>query len=238
MTGNAAMILAAGLGTRMRPLTYERPKPLIEVHGQALIDHAMERIRAAGIETVVVNMHYLADQIENWAGEQRDPVVQLRDERAEILDTGGGVANALDALGTDPFFVFNSDSFWLDGPVPALQRMRETWDDARMDCLLLLAEPSRSVGFDGPGDFVADEAGRLERAGGRDGSFIYCGCYLVSPRLFRAAPEGAFSMNILWNRALAAGRLYGLVHDGLWLHVGTPDAIKEAEEAIERSRAG
>lgn len=230
--GRAAMILAAGLGTRMRPLTDTCPKPLIEVNGRSLIDRIVDRIRDAGIERVVVNMHYLADQIEAWAKQQSDPPVVLSDERETLLDTGGGVTKALDALGDGPFFVFNSDSFWVDGTVPALIRMQAAWNDDDMDCMLLLSEPARSVGFDEGPNFSMDGAGRLERFHGDDEGYIYCGCCLVSPRLFASAPDGAFSMNILWNKALAQGRLFGLVHDGLWLHVGTPEAIREAEDAL------
>ena len=231
--GQAAMILAAGLGTRMRPLTDTRPKPLIEVSGRSLIDRTVDRIRDAGISRVVVNMHYLADQIETWAGRQSNPPVTLSDEREGLLDTGGGVTKALRALGQSPFFVFNSDSFWVDGPAPALQRMQKAWNDDEMDCMLLLSDPAHSVGFDAGPDFSRDEAGRLQRYGGGGDGYIYCGCYLVSPRLFASAPDGAFSMNVLWNRALGEGRLFGLVHDGLWLHVGTPEAIKEAEDALD-----
>lgn len=231
--GRTAMILAAGFGKRMQPLTDVTPKPLIEVNGRALIDRALDSIRAGGVGTVVVNMHYLADQIEAWAGQQRDPAVIVSDERDEILDTGGGVARALGKLGDAPFFVFNSDSFWIDGPVPALERMREVWDPAKMDCLLLLSDPARSVGFDDPGNFVIDDSGRLQRTTSEEeASFIYCGCYLVTPQMFDGAPAGAFSMNLLWDRALAAGRLFGIVHDGPWLHVGTPAAIKDAEDAL------
>lgn len=231
--GRAAMILAAGLGTRMRPLTDKRPKPLIEVKGRSLIDRSMDRIREAGIEQVVVNKHYLADQIDAWAAKQSDPPVVVSDERAELLDTGGGVANVLALLGNEPFFVFNSDSFWVDGPVPALERMRAAWRGGQMDCMLLLSDPARSVGFDSSSDFSIDADGRLERFSGESGGYIYCGCYLVSPQLFADAPGGAFSMNDLWNKALERGRLFGLVHDGLWLHVGTPEAIKDAEDALD-----
>lgn len=231
--GGAAMILAAGLGTRMRPLTDTCPKPLIEVNGRSLIDRSIDRIRDAGIKQVVVNMHYLPEQIEAWAGRQDNPPIILSDERSTLLDTGGGVARALSELDGGPFFVFNSDSFWVDGSKPALERMRSAWSDDDMDCMLLLADPARSIGFDAGPDFSLDNDSRLERFGGDGHGYIYCGCYLVSPRLFASAPGGAFSMNILWNKALAEGRLFGLVHDGLWLHVGTPEAIKEAEDALD-----
>jgi MurNAc alpha-1-phosphate uridylyltransferase len=232
MTGRAAMMLAAGLGTRMRPLTLSRPKPLIEVAGRSLIDRGMDALERAGAELVVVNKHYLPDQIEAWAKARTGPRIAVQDESDLILDTGGGVARALPLLGDEPFFVLNSDSFWVDGPAPALERMRSAWDGAKMDCLLLLAAKSRSVGFDGPGDFDIDGTGRLARRAGDTAELIYAGAYLVHPRLFADAPQGVFSMNVLWNRAIAQGRLFGIEHDGWWLHVGTPDAIELAERKL------
>ena len=231
--GETAMVLAAGLGMRMRPLTLTRPKPLIEVKGKALIGYGFDRLREAGVKRAVVNVHYLAGQIEAWARTQAPPEIVISDERAEILDTGGGVALALPLLGADPFFVINSDSFWIDGAVPALARLRAAWDDDAMDCLLLLAPLDRTVGYDGAGDFVRNRDGSLLRKAGHAGEALaYIGGYLVHPRLFANAPTGKFSMNLLWDRAIAAGRLHGLVHDGLWLHVGTPEAIAGAEAAM------
>lgn len=234
MIGTRAMMLAAGLGTRMRPLTLTRPKPLIEVAGRSLLDRGVDALQRAGVSQVVVNKHYLADQIDGWAAARATPHIVVQDEEALILDTGGGVAKALPHLGPDPFFVLNSDSFWVDGPAPALQRMRAAWNDATMDCLLLLARKNRATGFDGPGDFDMDDTGRLARRSGETAEHVYAGAYLVHPRLFRDAPGGAFSMNELWNRALAEGRLHGLVHDGWWLHVGTPDAIALAEDKLRQ----
>ena len=231
--GSRAMVLAAGYGQRMRPLTLTRPKPLVEVAGRALIDHGFDRLRAAGVEKAVVNAHYLPEQIEAWAKRQAWPAITISDERAEILDTGGGVARALPLLGEEPFFVINSDSFWVDDGTPALDRLRAAWDDRAMDCLLLLSPLERTVGYDGAGDFVRGEDGRLARRAGSGGTpLAYIGGYLVAPRLFEAAPGGAFSMNRLWDRAIAAGRLFGLVHEGRWLHVGTPEAIGLAEAAL------
>lgn len=232
MTGRTAMMLAAGLGTRMRPLTLTRPKPLIEVAGRSLIDRGMDALERAGVELAVVNKHYLPEQIEAWAKSRTSPRIAVQDESDLILDTGGGVARALPLLGDEPFFVLNSDSFWVDGPVPALERMRSAWNDAKMDCLLLLAAKDRSVGFDGPGDFDMDPAGRLARRKGETAELIYAGAYLVHPRLFADAPQDVFSMNLLWNRAIAEGRLFGIEHDGWWLHVGTPDAIALAEDKL------
>lgn len=232
--GSSAMVLAAGYGQRMRPLTLTRPKPLVEVAGSALIDHGFDRLRAAGVDTAVVNVHYLAEQIEAWAQRQSAPRILISDERSEILDTGGGVAKALPLLGDDPFFVINSDSFWLEQGEPALDRLRHAWDDAAMDCILLLCPLPQTVGYDGTGDFVRTGDGRLQRKAKAEGEpLAYIGGYLVHPRLFEGAPGGAFSMNRLWDRAIAAGRLFGLVHRGRWLHVGTPEAIPLAEAAMK-----
>ena len=231
--GNKAMVLAAGYGQRMRPLTLTRPKPLVEVAGKALIDYGFDRLRAAGVGKAVVNVHYLPEQIEAWAKRQASPRLLVSDERGVILDTGGGVARALPLLGEAPFFVINSDSFWVDEGTPALDRLRAAWDDDRMDCLLLLSPLDRTVGYDGKGDFTRDADGRLARRATSDGTpLAYIGGYLVHPRLFRDAPEGAFSMNLLWDRAIAEGRLFGVEHSGRWLHVGTPDAIGLAEAAL------
>lgn len=230
-----AMVLAAGYGQRMRPLTLSRPKPLVEVAGKALIDYGFDRLRAVGIDTAVVNVHYLPEQIEAWAARQPSPRIVISDERGEILDTGGGVAKALPLLGDKPFLVINSDSFWVDDGEAALDRLRAAWDDAAMDCLLLLAPLERTVGYDGTGDFVRQADGRLLRraaaASGRP--LAYIGGYLVSPRLFEGAPKGKFSMNLLWDRAIAQGRLFGIEHLGRWLHVGTPEAIPLAEAALK-----
>ena len=233
MTGSRAMVLAAGFGQRMRPLTLTRPKPLVEVAGKALIEHGFARLRAARVEEAVVNVHYLPDQIEAWAQRQSSPRVVISDERAAILDTGGGVAKALPLLGGAPFFVINSDSFWVDDGTPALDRLRAAWDDRTMDCLLLLSPLDRTVGYDGKGDFVRHPDGRLSRRATSEATpLAYIGGYLVAPRLFAGAPEGAFSMNLLWDKAIAAGRLFGIEHSGRWLHVGTPEAIGLAEAAL------
>jgi N-acetyl-alpha-D-muramate 1-phosphate uridylyltransferase len=231
--GHHAMVLAAGLGTRMRPLTDQKPKPLIEVAGKALIDYGMDHLREADVQTVVVNAHYLADQIVAWSNLQVSPHMILSDERAEVLDTGGGIALALPLLRADPFFVLNSDSFWVNGKTPALHRLRAAWNDAEMDCLLLLCPVNQTVGYDGKGDFLLTEDGRLSRQKG-SGTLAYIGGYLVHPRLFEGAPAGKFSMNVLWDKAIAKGRLHGISHDGLWLHVGTPDAIGLAEVALAK----
>lgn len=232
--GESAMVLAAGYGQRMRPLTLTRPKPLVQIAGKALIDYGSERLRAAGVKTAVVNVHHLAEQIEAWAEKQTSPRIVISDERDEILDTGGGVAKALPLLGEHPFFVINSDSFWVDEGEPALDRLRAAWDHERMDCLLLLSPLDRTVGYDGKGDFVRGADGRLTRRAASSGAppLAYIGGYLVSPRLFEGAPKGKFSMNLLWDIAIARGRLFGIEHLGRWLHVGTPEAIPLAESAL------
>jgi N-acetyl-alpha-D-muramate 1-phosphate uridylyltransferase len=232
--GSRAMILAAGFGMRMRPLTLSMPKPLITVDGKALIDYAVDKLAAAQVKQAVVNGHYLAEQIEAWSKTVAAPPFIFSDERDAILDTGGGIARALPQLGDDPFFVMNADCFWLDGPVPALARLKQAWDDAAMDCLLLLCDPAHTTGYDGKGDFVFQADGRIARSKTDPAAhaFAYIGGYLVHPRLFRDAPTGAFSMNLLWDRAIAQARLFGLAHDGHWLHVGTVEAIGEAERVL------
>jgi len=232
--GSHAMILAAGLGVRMRPLTNDRPKPLIEVAGKALIDYGFERLREAGVQRAVVNGHYRAEQILHWSRRQAAPEVQFSDEQAEILDTGGGIAKALPLLGQKPFFVINSDSFWLDGKVPALSRLRAAWDDAAMDCLLLLCHVDRTIGYDGRGDFRLERDGRLTRQQG-PGALAYIGGYLVHPRLFAGTEVQKFSMNVLWDKAILEGRLHGIAHSGKWFHVGTPAAVGLAEAELAKT---
>ena len=232
--GSHAMVLAAGLGVRMRPLTDHQPKPLIKVAGKPLIDYGMDQLREAGVQNVVVNGHYLAGQILSWSKQQASPEFTFSDESAEILDTGGGVAKALPHLGAEPFFVLNSDSFWLDIKTPALDRLRATWNDAAMDCLLLLCPVDKTIAYDGHGDFLLGNDGRIIRQQGGS-ALVYIGCYLVHPRLFAGAPKGKFSMNLLWDKAISKGRLHGISHDGTWFHVGTPEAIGLAEAELSRA---
>lgn len=236
--GKRAMVLAAGLGQRMRPLTNGTPKPLVPVAGKPLIDYGFDRLREAGCTTIVVNVHYLADQVEAWARRHASPRIVISDERAELLDTGGGLVKALPLLGNDPFFVVNSDSIWIDRGRPALQRLLAAWDEARMDCLLLLCPPERTVGYDGQGDFLKDAQGRITgRLKGGGKGFAYIGAYLVHPRLLAQERASKFSMNLLWDRAIAQGRLFGIEHEGQWLHVGTPEAIPLAERALQEALA-
>ncbi|MFN8831819.1 MAG: nucleotidyltransferase family protein [Labrys sp. (in: a-proteobacteria)] len=231
-----AMLLAAGLGKRMRPLTTTLPKPLVQVGGKALVDHVLDRLAEAGIGDVVVNVHYLADLMELHLARRSRPRIHLSDERAGLLDSGGGVRKALPLLGEKPFLVCNSDSFWIEGSHPALHRLFETWDPARMDILMLIAATSTSVGFDGPGDYFVDQLGRLRRRREREvAPFAYAGVLIMKPELFDGTPATPFSLNRLFDRAEADGRLFGRRLDGIWLHVGTPDAIAAAEQRIGRS---
>ena len=235
-TPRCAMVLAAGLGERMRPLTDRIPKPLVVVDGKPLIDHVLDRLAAAGVERAVVNVHYLADQIERHLAGRRQPRVVIADERAKLLDTGGGVVKVLDKLGREPFFHVNSDSIWIDGAKPNLDRLAAGFDPARMDALLLLAPAADSIGYSGRGDFTMLPDGRLQRRAEREvAPFVYAGAAVFAPALFAGAPEGAFSLTRLFDRAAEAGRLYGLRLEGIWMHVGTPDAIATAEAAIKAS---
>ena len=232
-----AMIFAAGLGQRMRPLTEHTPKPLISVAGRPIIDHAMEKLRAHDVSRVVINMHWLGAQIARWATRQpAPPDIIVSDERERLLDTGGGLKKALAHFTHEPLFAINGDSIWLDGPTPALARLQAAWDDARMDFLLLTVDPARAVGHGGGVDFTRAADGRLRRATDGGTGEIFTGVYLLHPRIFAAAPDGPFSMNRLFDRAMQQGRLFGLPHDGWWLHVGTPEAIPEAERIIRHQQ--
>jgi MurNAc alpha-1-phosphate uridylyltransferase len=233
-----AMILAAGLGKRMRPLTATVPKPLIEVGGRALIDHGLERLQRAGVETAVVNVHYLPHLIRGHLARWTRPKIVISDEGKELLDTGGGIAKALPEFKDEPFYLLNSDSFWIEGPRPNLDWLAGAWNEERMDALLLLASTVRSVGYDARGDFRMDPAGRLTRRAEREvAPFVYAGAAILHPRLFEGSPSGAFSLNRLFDRAIEGERLFGVRMDGFWLHVGTPEAIGEAELSIADSAA-
>lgn len=235
--GKTAFVLAAGLGVRMRPLTLATPKPLVQVGGKPLIAYAVDKLRDADVSKAVVNVHHLADQLEAWCKTITRPRITISDERNVLLDTGGGIARALPLLGPDPFFVMNSDSFWTDGKVPALERLRRAWRDDDMDCLLLLSDPAHTTGYDGRGDFVIDSEGRLAWAKQFPDrkALTYIGGYLVHPRIFERAPPGAFSMLRLWDKAIEKGRLFGLAHDGHWLHVGTVESIAAAEDYLRKA---
>lgn len=230
-----AMVMAAGLGKRMRPLTATRPKPLVHVGGKALIDHVFDRLRSAGVKRAVVNVHYLADQLEaHLKARVKDMEVLVSDERKQLMETGGGIVQAREMLGDAPFLCVNSDNLWVDGPIDAIRQLAAGWDDARMDVLLLLVPLARANSHGGKGDFRLDAHGKIveRRKPGRLAPFVFTGVQIVSPRVIRDWPEGPFSTNLFWNRAIEAGRAWGVVHQGLWFDVGTPGAIKETEAML------
>ena len=238
MTIDRAMVLAAGLGKRMRPLTDTLPKPLVPVAGKALIDHVLDRLADAGVIVAMVNVHHMADAIEKHLKRRPRPKILISDERGELLDTGGGVVKALKLLGDKPFFHVNSDTIWIEGVTPNLGRLAAMFDPATMDALVLLAPTATSIGYEGRGDFSMAPDGRLTRRGEREVvPFVYAGAAVLSPALFANPPRGGFSLNRLFDRAIEAGRLFGLRLEGTWMHVGTPAAIKAAETAILESVA-
>jgi N-acetyl-alpha-D-muramate 1-phosphate uridylyltransferase len=235
-TPTKAMVLSAGLGTRMRPLTNKMPKPLVEVGGKALIDHVLDRLAEAGVERAVVNVHHFAEQIERHLASRTKPKIVISDERGLLLGTGGAVVKALPELGAAPFFHINSDTLWIDGVQPNLTRLAEAFDLASKDALLLLAPATGSIGYAGRGDFAFAPDGRLRRRAEREvAPFVYAGAAILAPALFKGAPQGEFPLTDLFDRAAEAGRLHGLRLEGLWMHVGSPDAIAQAERAIRAS---
>jgi MurNAc alpha-1-phosphate uridylyltransferase len=234
VTLNAAMLLSAGLGKRMAPAANGLPKPLVMLHGKALIDHALDRLAAAGVARAIVNVHYKADLIEAHLQKRQAPAIEISDERAALLDTGGGVKKALPRLGPGPFLIHNADSVWIEGVGSNLARLAGAWDEARMDCLLLLAVASASHGYQGRGDFALESDGRIRRRKVEQElvPFAFTGVSVAHPRLFDGSPDGAFSLNLVWSKAIAAGRAYGVRMDGEWMHVGSPDALAEAERCL------
>jgi MurNAc alpha-1-phosphate uridylyltransferase len=230
-----AMIMAAGLGKRMRPLTATKPKPLIEVAGRALLDHVLDHLHAAGVEKIVVNVHYLADAVEAHLATRRHGLeVVISDERELLLETGGGLVHAADLIDADPFLALNSDNLWIDGPADTLKLLASHWDDKKMDALLLLVPLARALNHKGMGDFHMDRSGRLRRRErSRVAPFVFTGIQMLSKRLLKDAPSGPFSTNILWDRAIKDGRCFGAVHQGLWFDVGTPKSIKLTEAALK-----
>jgi MurNAc alpha-1-phosphate uridylyltransferase len=232
-----AMILAAGLGTRMAPYTAQRPKPLIELRGKPLIDYAIDRLAKAGVDFIVVNVHYKADQLiahlDKRRAKDKSLEIQISNETDQILDTGGAVAKALPYFEGEPFFTHNSDSLWVEGMGSALARMNARWDSEAMDALMLLAPCSTAVGFEGRGDFEMDSLGLLKRRAEMNlAPFVWTGLQILHPRLFDSAPKGRFSINPLWDKAIDKSRLYGLRLDGVWIHVGTPQGLEEAESFL------
>lgn len=233
-----AMVLAAGLGKRMRPITDTIPKPLVRIAGKPLLDWGLDALAAAAVERAVVNVHYLPDQIVEHVKGRRSPVITISDERDCLLDSGGGIVNALPKLGRQPFFVLNADTFWIDDAKDNLASLALAWDDEAMDILLMLARLDQATGHTGGTDFLIGPDGRLSRARGAPEGLIYAGAAIVHPRVFDTAPVGAHSLNVEFDVALSRGRLFGFVLDGSWITVGTPDAIGPAEAAVARARPG
>ncbi len=232
------MVLAAGFGTRMRPLTDHMPKPMVPVAGKPLVDHVLDKLAEADVARAVVNVHYLPDLIVAHLEGRARPAVTISDERDVILGTGGAVVKALPLLGTAPFFHLNADTLWIDGVEPNLIRLAQAFDPARMDVLLLLAPTAGSIGYHGRGDFAMEASGRLARRKEQEVvPFVYAGVAILTPGLFADAPRGEFSLNAVFDRAAEAGRLHGLRIDGTWMHVGTPDAVAAAEKAFLASAA-
>jgi MurNAc alpha-1-phosphate uridylyltransferase len=233
-----AMVLAAGLGLRMRPLTDHRPKPLVEVAGRPLLDHVLDKLAEAGVTEAIVNVHYLPDQIIAHVRSRNAPRIIISDERDRVLGTGGGVVKALPLLGDAPFFHVNSDTMWIDGVRSNLARLAETFDPERMDILLLMAPTASSIGYSGRGDYAMLPDGALrKRRENQVVPFVYAGAAIMSPAIFADTPQGEFSLTRLFDRAGEHERLFGLRLDGVWMHVGTPDAVTAAEEAFLESVA-
>lgn len=233
-----AMVLAAGLGTRMRPLTLTTPKPLVNVAGEALLTHVLHPLFGAVLSRIVINAHHLADQMQAYVKALANPCVVLSDESDQLLDSGGGIKKALPLLGPDPFYVLNADSFWIDGSEPNMQRLADYWDPARMDILLLLATRDQSTGYDGAGDFTMSPEGYLHFRGDEPRApYIYAGCGILKPSLFEHTPDGPFSLSRLFRHAASQNRLCGLVLDGAWMHVGTVAAITETEQRLKTLNA-
>jgi MurNAc alpha-1-phosphate uridylyltransferase len=237
---DTAMVLAAGLGTRMAPASGVLPKPLVMLDGKTLLDRVLDRLTVAGISRAIVNVHHKADQIEARLADRKAPRITISDERDKLLDTGGGVKKALPLLGAKPFIVHNSDSVWIEGIGSNLARLIDAWDDARMDCLMLLALSSASYGYQGRGDFAFGTDGRIRRRKIEQEivPFAFTGVSIAHPRLFANSPDGVFSMNRVWDQAIESGRAFGLRMEGIWMHVGTPEALAQAEQALSDSRRG
>ena len=235
LASDTAMVMAAGLGKRMRPLTATQPKPLVRVAGKPLIDYSLDHLAEAGVANAVVNVHYLADALEAHLAKRTAPRITISDERALLLETGGGMVRALPHL-PDPFFCLNSDNIWLDGPQDVFRELSDAWRPDEMDALLLVVSHKQAHNYVGEGDFHLSPTGLVSRRRpGRIAPFIYTGIQLVSHRLLRDAPEGAFSTNVFWQRAIEEGRLYGLIHTGQWFEVGEPKSIAPTEGWLTRA---
>jgi len=235
---SVAMVLAAGLGKRMRPITETMPKPLVEISGKTLLDWGLDSLAVAGVERAVVNVHYLPDQIVAHVANRKQPHVLISDERDGLLDSAGGIVKALPELGTAPFYIVNADTFWIDEGAPNLARLALAWDDARMDILIMLAALPQATGHSGGTDFLVASDGRLSRAKGAPEGLIYAGAAIIHPRIFEGATATPASLNRYFDQAISAGRLFGMQMQGSWITVGTPDAIAPAEAVVKRALAG
>jgi len=233
-----AMVLAAGLGTRMRPITDTLPKPLVEIAGRTLLDRGLDALAGAGVEKAVVNVHHLGQMIAAHVAGRASPRIVISDESDRLLDSAGGIVKALPELGPDPFYILNADTFWIERGTPELERLAATWDDGRMDILLMLADPANATGHSGGTDFLPGEDGRLARGRNHPAGLIYGGAGIVHPRIFAGAEAEPHSLNLYFDRAIEAGRLFGVAMNGHWITVGTPDAIAPAEAAIRKLPAG
>jgi N-acetyl-alpha-D-muramate 1-phosphate uridylyltransferase len=230
------MVFAAGLGKRMRPITDTMPKPLVKIGGRAMIDHMLDRFAEIGVKRAIVNVHYLADQIERHLGGRTRPQIIISDERERLLDQGGGIKKVLPLIGDEPFFICNTDAIWLEGARSNLARLAQQWQPERMDVQLLVAASTTSIGVDWPGDFHMDAEGRLTRRGESEvAPFVYAGVGIIKPQVFAEVKEEVFRLAPFFFAAAERGRLFGQRLEGQWLHVGTPAAIEEAERAIQRS---
>ena len=233
LASDVALLLSAGMGKRMRPLTATRPKPLVRVAGKALIDYSLDKLNEAGVARAVVNVHFMADQLQAHLRGRKAPAITISDETDALLETGGGMVRAAPLIAADPFFCLNTDVIWLDGPTNAFAALSQAWAPDKMDALLLLVSHKQAYNYTGLGDFHLDQAGMISRRKpGRVAPFIFTGIQIVSQRLLRDAPEGAFSTGVLWDRAIDEGRLYGLSHTGDWYEVGTPAMIAPTEAAL------
>ena len=233
-----AMVLAAGLGKRMRPITDTMPKPLVRVAGRTLLDWGLDSLARAGVEKAIVNVHYLPEQIVAHVATRSLPRIVISDESDVLLDSAGGIVKALPELGAAPFYVLNADTFWIDAGRPSLDRLALAWDAPSMDILLMLANIESATGHSGGTDFLIAADGRLGRAGGDPAGLIYAGAAIIPPRIFAGAPAGPLSLNRFFDRAIEAGRLFGMTMRGRWITVGTPDALPEAEAAVANALAG
>ena len=232
MRSTTAMVLAAGLGKRMRPLTDTMPKPLVKIAGKALLDWGLDSLEAAGISKAIVNVHYLPEQIIAHVAGRREPEIVISDEREALLESAGGIVKALPLLGSEPFYVINADTFWIDSGEPSLERLALAWNAARMDILLMLTDLDSATGHCVGTDFLVASDGALTRSKGDPAGLIYAGAAIVHPRIFKDAPTGSHSLNLYFDRAISAGRLFGMKMNGRWITVGTPDAIPAAEAAV------